>query len=299
IKNWLLAPDPATDRNNALAKRQTGTGDWILRTKAFKKWRSSGENPVLWLHGQSGSGKTVLRYLPFVLVSYMLLTYAVVHVLFTNFSLAFPISHTSSLLSRPRTALMACCPLSLSNSQLLRRDTGSFLKHTAQIITKGLPPRVSLFTYVEKMLAVPLDVTLVVDALDEHPVPRDELLKFLTKLSRDHRDHVRLLVTSRDEADIHAAMTSMGASEVDLSTEVRQREDIYKYVTSVLQSDEPFRTWTNSTLELIKRRLLDEGMFRLVALQLERLRNSTPIDVEATLKTLHCVQAVGRQGLRS
>ncbi|KAJ6529918.1 hypothetical protein DFH09DRAFT_1093884 [Mycena vulgaris] len=52
IKEWLLATDPTTDRNAALAKRQEGTGNWFLQTEAFKKWRSSGGNPVLWLHAQ-------------------------------------------------------------------------------------------------------------------------------------------------------------------------------------------------------------------------------------------------------
>ncbi len=114
------------------------------------------------------------------------------------------------------------------------------------------------------MLAVPGNVILVIDALDEHPAPRDELLRFLAKLSRDHHHHLHLLVTSRDEPDIRTVMKDIRAIEVDLNEAAEQQEDIQKYVTSVLELDEPFRTWTASYPHipgLIKNRLLQERMF--------------------------------------
>lgn len=105
---------------------------------------------------------------------------------------------------------------------------------------KGNPSLSSLCEYVKEMLAVPRNVFLVIDALDEHPPPRDKLLRFLTNLSRDHHGQLRLLVTSRNESDIRHYMEGIGTVEVDLSKELEQKEDIRKYITHVLQSDQPF-----------------------------------------------------------
>lgn len=60
-------------------------------------------------------------------------------------------------------------------------------------------------------------------------------------LARNH--HIRLLVASRDEVDIRAALQDIHAAEIDLNGESKQKEDLFKYITGVLHSDEPFRTW--------------------------------------------------------
>ena len=128
----------------------------------------------------------------------------------------------------------------------------------------GTPSRSSLLTYFDRMLEVPGNVSLVIDALDEHPAPRDELLRFLANLSRNRHDHLRFLVTSRNESDIYPVMRDIGAIEVNLSKALEQKEDMHNYITSVLKSDEPFRTWRVSyshILDLIKKRLLQESMF--------------------------------------
>jgi hypothetical protein len=111
------------------------------------------------------------------------------------------------------------------------------------------------------MLAVPGDVILVIDALDEHPAPRKELLEFLATLSRDHHNHLRLLVTSRSESDIDTAMKAISATEIDISKASEQKRDIYKYITSVIESDKHFQTLPPRTLDLIKESLFQESMF--------------------------------------
>ncbi|KAJ7926544.1 hypothetical protein B0H13DRAFT_2313440 [Mycena leptocephala] len=149
--------------------------------------------------------------------------------------------------------------------------------------------RFSLLKYVERMLELPRTIFLIVDALDEHPLPRNQLLEFLTGLSRNHSDRIHPLVVSRYESDVCAAMKGIGAAEVDLDMELKQQEDICKYVTGVLQSNEPFQTWQDShpaIIDGIKHKLLKESMFRLVALQLDRLQQCETIDVETTLSAL-------------
>ncbi|KAJ7831823.1 hypothetical protein B0H14DRAFT_2804100 [Mycena olivaceomarginata] len=192
IKQWLLSgvsTDPATDRNAALRRRQEGTGEWFLKTPAFRKWRSSGRGSVLWLHGPSGSGKTIL-----------------------SACVVEELLHSIPDLAYFFFGLKA------------KESLDGMLSSTLLQLASGPPSRSSLLTYFEMMLKVPRDLVLVVDALDEHPRPRNRLLEFLTGLSRNH--HIRLLVASRDEDDIRAAMQDIDAAEIDLNGESKQKEDL-------------------------------------------------------------------------
>jgi hypothetical protein len=128
----------------------------------------------------------------------------------------------------------------------------------------GTPSRLSLIKYFERMLEVPGDVILVIDALDEYPAPREDCLRFLVDLSNKHHDRLHLLVTSRNEPDIRTAMKGISAIDIDLSEASEQKKDIHDYITGVLESDQPFRTWADADphiLSLIKERLLNERMF--------------------------------------
>lgn len=60
IKRWLNAPDPWT--NHALARERCApnTGQWLLRSEEYVKWKSDHAPQHLWLHGRPGCGKTVL-----------------------------------------------------------------------------------------------------------------------------------------------------------------------------------------------------------------------------------------------
>ncbi|KAJ7849666.1 hypothetical protein B0H14DRAFT_3667777 [Mycena olivaceomarginata] len=143
---------------------------------------------------------------------------------------------------------------------------------------KGPPSRSSLLTYFKMMLTVTHDLVLVIDALDEHSKPRDKFFRFLTGLIQSHHNHIHLFIASHDEPDICACLQDIGAVEVDLNRELNQKDDFRKYITG--KHSHP------DLINLIKPRLLNESMFRLVALQLDQLRDSAPIDVKATLETL-------------
>ncbi|KAJ7840835.1 hypothetical protein B0H14DRAFT_3695270 [Mycena olivaceomarginata] len=267
IKEWLLGDqfrtaDPGTDRNAALKKRQQGTGDWLLRNSDFKNWRSLKEKSVLWLQGSStmtaGSGKTILS------------AYLVDELLHSIPDLAYFFFRVK--VREDLESMLSSTLLQLASGQERHKI---LLDAYNSDKCKGPPSRSMLLTYFKTMLTVPHNLVLVIDALDEHPKPRDELLGFLSELIQNHHNHIHLLVASRDEPDIRAGLQNIGAVEVDLNKESNQKNDLCKYITRVLQSDEPFREWKDSyphTVDLIKHRLLKE--------------NIAPIDVEGTLKTL-------------
>ncbi|KAJ3837041.1 ankyrin repeat-containing domain protein [Lentinula raphanica] len=58
FQDWLTAPKCVVNYSTALTKRVAGTGLWILKSPAYFKWKKEGK--ILWVHGQAGSGKTIL-----------------------------------------------------------------------------------------------------------------------------------------------------------------------------------------------------------------------------------------------
>jgi len=58
ILDWLSVLDPTVKHTAITLLKQPGTGEWFLREKPVLDWLHNGE--LFWLHGISGTGKTVL-----------------------------------------------------------------------------------------------------------------------------------------------------------------------------------------------------------------------------------------------
>ena len=68
----LLSPLQSLKRHQDVrSKRLDGTGDWLLQHDRFCLWRDSasnvGSNSTLFCYGMPGSGKTILRYLTYLI----------------------------------------------------------------------------------------------------------------------------------------------------------------------------------------------------------------------------------------
>ena len=55
LRAWLNAPDASTDHHAACAKKQPGTGIWLVKSDQFSSWLTE-ENSIMWLNGFAGSG---------------------------------------------------------------------------------------------------------------------------------------------------------------------------------------------------------------------------------------------------
>jgi hypothetical protein len=100
-------------------------------------------------------------------------------------------------------------------------------------------------------------IYIIIDALDECPSdcgvvsPRDQVLELVEKLIDLHLPNVRICATSRPEADIHIALTSLASHIVSLHDEDGQRKDIADYVRSVVYSDRKMRRWRMEDKEMV------------------------------------------------
>ncbi|KGO58231.1 hypothetical protein PEX2_067410 [Penicillium expansum] len=62
VQCWLNGADVVTDQDT-LTRARSGNpqaGTWLLRHELFRSWKERNKNPILWVNGIPGAGKTVL-----------------------------------------------------------------------------------------------------------------------------------------------------------------------------------------------------------------------------------------------
>jgi hypothetical protein len=100
-------------------------------------------------------------------------------------------------------------------------------------------------------------IYVIIDGLDECPndsdvvSPRERVLEQVEKLVALHLSNVRVCVTSRPEADIQAALTTLASHTVSLHDEEGQKKDIADYVKRIVYSDKKMRRWRKEDKEMV------------------------------------------------
>jgi len=100
-------------------------------------------------------------------------------------------------------------------------------------------------------------VYLVIDALDECPStsslssPREKLLSFLEDLVEAQLPNLRICVTSRPEVDIKAILEPLAFRSVSLHDERGQKEDIIKYIESIVNTNKNMQNWNSEHKQLV------------------------------------------------
>ena len=100
-------------------------------------------------------------------------------------------------------------------------------------------------------------IFLIVDALDECPntsaisSPREEVLTLLGDLIDSQLPHLRICVTSRPEADIKPFLEPLTFRSISLHDERGQKEDIEKYIKSVVNTNRRMQRWNEEHRQLV------------------------------------------------
>ena len=100
-------------------------------------------------------------------------------------------------------------------------------------------------------------IYIIIDGLDECPndsgvvSSRDRVLEQVEKLVELHLSNVRICVTSRPEADIQVALTSLASHTVSLHDEQGQKKDIAAYVRWIVYTDGKMRRWREEDKEMV------------------------------------------------
>jgi hypothetical protein len=117
------------------------------------------------------------------------------------------------------------------------------------------------------MLSLPGQGTIyiIVDALDEcpnfpgTPTARDEVLETVKELVDLNLPNVHLCVASLPEIDIRLVFEPLTTLKISLHDEIGQKEDIIKYLESVVRSDWSMRSWKEEDKRLVVDTLSDKS----------------------------------------
>ncbi|PNP78935.1 hypothetical protein FNYG_07800 [Fusarium nygamai] len=285
ISRWLNPTDPSVDHNKARKAWHSGTGQWLLDSSQYLTWKSQ-KDSFLWLNGNSGTGKTVLSSTVIEDIRNSLPQ------LCDSALLYFYITFTDNRKQSLDAILISLMSQLYYSCQASRHPITSLYSQCGR--GRSEPNTEQLKSTLREMLSLAGEVFIVIDALDEYrnrSIQRHELFAWIESFGIEPVN-THLLVTSRPEHDIKTSLETWANPEsiISLETDIVGR-DISEYVRDVVTNSTSFRRWHGhtSTLDAIVDALTTkaDGVFRWVALQLERLKDCiSKEEVNMTLKTL-------------
>ncbi|KAH8826127.1 hypothetical protein DL96DRAFT_1816561 [Flagelloscypha sp. PMI_526] len=260
IKNWLTPIDQTAKLDSCIRTRNTSTCGWLWNFQPVIKWREMGG--FLWCHAGMGAGKTII--MSHVVETLMKLPdeyfVAYYYFEFTNPSTLSEEALFRSLVSQ----------LSHANSAASRQ---LYEKHRSGSLH---PQLTSLHeSLCELVRGAPLPVYIIIDALDEFPLPgRRYLIESLLALSLLAVDGVHVMATSRDELDIQKGFSGKVSYDFAIEKEMVQH-DIVVFVDQEL-SAEKWKSWPTQEVLNMRKILIDkaDGMFRIVSCHIEVLNHA-------------------------
>lgn len=238
IIRTLSAPDPSTNYQRIIEKRQSSTGLWFLESDQYRNLKD-GQVQAIWLHGIPGCGKSVLSS-TIIDDLHQLCgsgTRSIVLYFYSDFS--DPLKRTQDSMIR-------------SIITQLVRNVSAVPDAVAKLFSslKSSNRQGSIEEYLTALLYLVQEfsrVFLVLDALDEcdrQGTGMKELRKILTTITEWNIQTLRLIVTSRRERDIESWLDSLVRSPniISLQGDIIDK-DIQLYVRERLSNDEHFEKW--------------------------------------------------------
>jgi hypothetical protein len=118
-----------------------------------------------------------------------------------------------------------------------------------------------------EMLGLPgqSPIYIIIDGVDEcpnfpgKPSNREKVLKLIEELVNLKLSNVHLCVASCPEMDIRLVLEQLTTLKISLHDEIGQKEDIIKYIRSVVSSDSSMRSWKEEDKQLVVDTLSDKA----------------------------------------
>lgn len=291
LRHWLSAPDPSINHNIARAVHHEGTATWFFQGDIFLEWKS---NPsLLWIYGKrgflfpigfhptdpclySGIGKErALVCGPLLLLSQSAKIQASSSIIEDIMDLhdagsalvAYFYCDFRDKNKRSRRTLLLSILSQLSSQSTFCSGTLSQLFSTHDGGSRKPSDR-ALMHCLKEMLSLPgqSPIYLIIDALDEcpdnsgMPTAREEVLELVKDLADVHNSNLHVCVTSRPEIDIQTTLGPLTTSlRMSLHDQIGQKEDIDRYVRSVVYSDSKMRRWRKEDKILVIETLAEKA----------------------------------------
>lgn len=267
IRDWLKAPDPSSNYNMALRKRESTTGEWFVLSSDFTAWQHEPAS-VLWLHGGAGCGKTVLSSTIITATKLAAEKEGASAVLYYFFDFNDPAKQQSySLL----VSLVQQLALRDSQAQLVLEH----LYDALEGLHKPTHDRL-LSTFQEMIRSSTLNhVYLIIDALDECDEVEMLMDHILNRIVGWRLPQIHLLTTSRKHREIQARFDALSVHPLPIENDVVDG-DIRTFVTNQILRDHWWDKWNDNVRQEVTETLVQKanGMFRWAVCQLQEVRKS-------------------------
>ena len=232
ILQWLSPVDPSISHEAALEIHQPGTNDWFLSNDEFNNWRHA-KDPLLWLTGIPGSGKTILMstVINFLRNCDNRNDYASVAYFYCDFrspDTRDPLNLVGSLISQ------ICFQLGSFPKDLEE----AFEKSESGVFSRKKQRDLHTFIKILKLLASQHRIAILVDALDECE-GQSHILELFCHLG-SQRDSSNILLSSRDMVDIQEKLSDFPRMRLEDVPDCVGR-DIGCYIDYRLDHDPEFR----------------------------------------------------------
>lgn len=271
ILNWLAHPDPSEIHNIASrARKSTKTGRWFLDGAMFQAFRETPRS-VLWLHGDSGCGKSILCSAIIDELRAIRWEKPSLRVAYWYFSVND--TNRRSLQNLLRALFTQLCPTSAAPPALIKLWDANRRGREAPQVSESIQALEHILG--ESLAEVRPTIFIVIDALDEsNEAERAEILDMLQRIVSLYVD-IHLLVTSRTSTVEVEQRLQDAAKLFNVVIEHQHAdEDILTHITEQLQNDEDLNKWPPDLRNIIEKALAANaaGMFRWVDCQLQAIR---------------------------
>ena len=213
ILDWLTPTDFVAQQNDLVARRQAGTGQWLLESTEYQSWRETNKQTIF-CPGIPGAGKTILSSI-------------VVEELATRFSsnptigIAYIYCNFRRQVEQTIENLLASLLKQLAQSQPSLPGTLTEL-HDRHATNRSRPSFEEIFGSLQEVTTQYSRVFIVVDALDECQISDGCRQRFLSSL---FNLQVNLFATSRPISSIEKEFGGHLMLEIRAS-----EEDVRKYL---------------------------------------------------------------------
>ncbi|KAN0134769.1 hypothetical protein V8E53_007554 [Lactarius tabidus] len=287
LRKWQSPPDPSINHNIASHIQHEGTAEWFRKSNTFEEWKAAGS--LLWIYGKPGAGKSIL-------CSAIINDIASLHKA-GSASMAYFYFDFRDVDKRSRRGLLSSLLIQLAARSDPVCDILSRLYKGHEDGTHQ-PSDNALIRCLIDVLTLPDQgpVYIILDALDECPntsevsSSREQVLKLVKDLVDLRLPSLHLCATGRPEVDIRDILSGLASHSISLHDEIGQKEDIARYVRSVINSESvgTMRRWRDAEKALAIKTLSEkaDGMFRWVFCQLEALRHYFPQNIPYFLSEL-------------
>ncbi|KAM0796953.1 ankyrin repeat-containing domain protein [Usnea florida] len=271
LLKWLSPVPFSSHHKRHFESRIPGSGQWLLNHDRYLHWSKSSTSSIFLLHGIMGSGKTSLA-----------------STVIAETERSNPDEIMRSIL-RQLTITNGPSP-TIQERILIEYERRQAMAKLDGFEVTRLQAAECVSLILDTTAANP--ATIVVDAVDEIPSSsRHILLSALAQVVQESLSVVKVLVTSRDDSNIHALLTDAVAVRVQNEHTRKDMEDfVHQEVSSAIQDRRMLNGTVSADLQKELESVLVAGareMFVWVVRQIKNLcRMKTEADIKNAMRVL-------------